>query len=372
MIKLQQYIVDVLNEKKHGILPVFIKCILSCLSVLYFLPVFSIILARELGILRPKKLSCPVISVGNITLGGTGKTPTVAFLTQIFINKGKKVGILSHGYKRKGKDPFQLVKPADTNASNVGDEPYLLASVFPQAKVVVGTDRIETGKYAVENGCDILLLDDGFQRRWQLKRDLDIVLIDASYPFGNRRLFPRGPLREPVSSLKEADLFIITKVEPKQDLKIIKLLLQRYSTAPIVEAKYKPCWFYNLEKERKSFHELIEKKIPLKELKGKKVLSLSAIAGPVLFERMLENLKIDVIGKIRYMDHHSYTADDIDHISILVKENSPQYIITTEKDAVRLFEFPLHRLLTVPVLALKIEMECLSGKETLLEKIGKL
>ncbi|MBU1486730.1 tetraacyldisaccharide 4'-kinase, partial [bacterium] len=280
------------------------------------------------GVFTSKRLSAKVISIGNITLGGTGKTPAVMALAKKLQGEGRKVAVLLRGYKGRLENKGGVVSDGSSlllNPREAGDEAYLLAKRLPKIPVLVGKNRIKSGKAAINKfGVDVLILDDGFQHR-RLARDLDIVLIDAANPFGAGRLFPSGILREPLSALSRADVFLLTRTDEAADYKKIReRLLKINPSALIIESVHKPISI--LDKEGKGH--------PLTIIKGKKVLALSGIGHPESFEMMLKNLGAKGAVCLRYPDHHSYSQRDIEEIKEKSKE--VELIISTEKDKVRL------------------------------------
>ncbi len=210
--------------KKTLLFPLFL------FSLLYGLVVSLRILLYQKGIFQSRSLPCKVISVGNITLGGTGKTPFVCWLAERIQGEGYRVAVLSRGYKGNFSGSFSLVSDGERTLCDVrqgGDEPYLMAQKLKGIPVIVGPQRWISGRYAVERfRTEVVILDDGFQHL-PLKRDLDLLLIDSSLPFGNGHLFPRGILREPLSGLSRADALILTKVGQSGNIKKIKENLSR-------------------------------------------------------------------------------------------------------------------------------------------------
>lgn len=351
-----KYIYNVAKDEKRGIIAAFLKLILSLLSFIY---VFGLILARigfYLGILRSVRLNCKVISIGNITLGGTGKTPFVRMLAKYLTQKGKKVVILIRGYKRKNFNP----EPLTLNPDVMGDEGYLLAqdSAVP---VLVGRDRIKTAYMAIEKyHPDIIILDDGFQH-WRLKRDLDVVLINALNPFGNKRVIPRGILREPLTGLSRADVFVLTKADLGEGVLALGQRLNALKPqALVIEAVHKPVCFYDLE----------GKKSELSSIKDKEVCIFSAIADPASFEKIILNLGAKIKFKFEFGDHHNYIQEDLDKIIKTCKNLNIPCFITTEKDAVKLLSLNLDK--SVHLLILNIELGIIRNEEEFYLRLHRL
>jgi tetraacyldisaccharide 4'-kinase len=262
-------------------------------------------------------------------VGGTGKTPTVQFLVQKFIDEGRKVAIVSRGYKGKRKHDPMIVSDGKTilaTAKESGDEP-LLHALNTKVPIVVGKDRYSACIMAKENfDIDTIVLDDGFQHR-KLKRDCNIVLIDATNPFGGGRLLPLGTLREDLKQLKRANEFIITKADLADDreIKKIKKYLSRYKKN-ISVAKYGVVSLKDLKGDRK----------PLFWINKKKVLLFSGLANPLNFEKTVISLMPSATDRVDFLDHHSFTEKDFKKIIKRANEMGADFIITTEKDIVKL------------------------------------
>ncbi len=274
----------------------------------------------HIGVFQTHRLDCKVISIGNITTGGSGKTPMAIYLAERLLERGKKVAILSRGYKGKIKDVGVVCDGENIllGPEDAGDEPYLMAVRLKTVPVIVGRDRYKTGTYAVERfNPDIILLDDGFQHI-RLARDMDIVLIDLRRGFGNGYLFPMGILRESLRGLNRASFFMVKGNE----LQIANLKKQN---KPIISFNYKPQAVINL---------LDNSRHNVDTLKGKKVVALSGIAEPKSFSETLKELGAIIIKEIIYPDHYFYTFDDLKKIKDAAAE--AEIIVTTEKDGVKL------------------------------------
>jgi len=344
-----------LKEDKNAIM----KFILLLVSKIYFIIIKLKIFLYKTKIIKQKRLPCKVISVGNITTGGVGKTSLVEFIAKNLTDK--KVGILIRGYKRKSKEKILLVKDS-LDPSYVGDEPYFLARELQNIPVIVCKDRYNGGKFAIDSfKTQVLILDDGFQRRFSLYRDIDIVVIDATNPFGNGYLIPRGILREEVENLKDADIFFLTKVDGAEDIKSLMNKLKKVNEeALIVESIYEPVELYSLFNW--------EEKYNTNELNGKKVLALSGIGNPFYFEKIILKLNVKEIYPLRFLDHHIYTKEDF--LSINKLSSKFDYIVTTEKDGVKLFNV-IDEDNAKKILVLKIRIKILKGEEEFLKIIIK-
>ncbi|MCA9816550.1 MAG: tetraacyldisaccharide 4'-kinase [Cyanobacteria bacterium HKST-UBA01] len=289
-------------------------------------------------ILTPTKLSAPVISVGNITVGGTGKTPVTIDIAQKLEKTGHKVGILSRGYKRRSQESHVVVSDGTeifVSCEEAGDEPYLMALSCPGAVVISGSSRIDTGKLAIEKfGCDVIVLDDGYQHV-KLERDRNLVLIDYSDNLEEESVLPAGRLREPLSGLGRATDLIITKLPEAPDelhLSRIRRLVQEASGESKNEITTCLCRFIP-RKLRSLFEEL-----DFESLRGTKVMTLTGIARPETFISTIEslNLNLTIADSMAFEDHHWFTATDLETIEARLAASKADFILTTEKDLVRL------------------------------------
>ncbi len=301
-------------------------------------------LLYSLQLLKTRTLSCPVISVGNITVGGTGKTPLVMMLAKGMMNRGISVAILSRGYKRT-----KISEPVVSNGRKVflspeesGDEPFLMAQACKGVPVLVGKNRFANGRIALRQ-FDIkgLLLDDGYQHL-PLRRDLDILLIDSHLGFGDEHLLPRGILREPLSHLRRADLFLLTKVEVlKASQSIERKINDIHPRADVFHSHYQPMGLGDAEGREEA----------LDVLKGKKVLALSGIARPDSFASLLRKCGAEIVSEAIFPDHHFYLPKDLSFIQ--EKSKGVDWIVTTEKDMLKLQKLGTDDL---PIRSLRIEM----------------
>ncbi|MBI3323822.1 MAG: tetraacyldisaccharide 4'-kinase [Candidatus Omnitrophica bacterium] len=281
----------------------------SVLEQLYRLGIAAIHLGFRRKLFRVHRLPVPVISVGNLTWGGTGKTPLVMVLARALEKKGRRVAVLTRGYG--------------------GDEAALLTERLEPIPVLVDPDRVETGNRAVrELGADLLLMDDGFQQ-WRVRKDVEILMADGAAPFGNGRMIPRGNLREPVSEAARANLIVVKDsglgVEAKREAE--RQLRARNKTAPIFFMRYQPTdlWRWSTDE-----------KVPLDSLQGQKICTLSGIGHPASFETAVGLLGGKVILRHRFRDHHVYTAGELIRILHRCRQHGIGRIVTTAKDAVRL------------------------------------
>ena len=346
--------------------------------------VFAVIVQVRLwlfdhGILRSHACGIQVISVGNLTVGGTGKTPVVEVFARSLQRSGRKVAVLSRGYKRVKPpattrllrklslrtivDPPLVVSDGKRlllDSATSGDEPYMLASNLPDVAVLVDKDRVKSSKYAIDKlDCDTLVLDDGYQYR-ALKHRLDIALVDSTNPFGNRHMLPRGILREPVRNIKRAGFIFITKSNGSGSEELKRQLRELNPDAEISECRHCARHLQDVYTgERK----------PLAFLDGLKVGAVSAIAVPTGFEQELRRRGAELVYFKRYPDHHRYTQQEIIEVINGSLEAGADAVLTTEKDAVR---FPLIERRDVPLYFLRVEIEMISGAEAFHEWISRI
>ena len=330
----------------------------SCLTpFFFFLYLFSILYdgiirlrnrMYDLGLFKTKKLGCKVISVGNITVGGTGKTPMVIMLANLLKERGYRPAVLSRGYGGKNKHPINVISDGNNilmDASVAGDEPTFIAKSVNRVPVVTGAKRCLTGRYAMDHlGADVLILDDAFQHR-SLFRDIDIVLLDSKRPFGNGFLLPRGPLREPAKALKRADILVLTRSDREGEKRTIDI---EFPPTPIFRGYHRP---KDLVKGNK------DDIYPLKYMEGKKVCAFAGIAKPESFRETIETLGAKVVAFTTFPDHHRYTTSDLKDIKSVSSNNSAEITITTEKDGIKLIDFPEFFR---DIFQLRIEMEIIN------------
>ncbi len=290
-----------------------------------------------------------VISVGNITAGGTGKTPATIYFTRRFFDAGQKVVVLSRGYGRSAPmdEPaavsdgrMVLVSPRES-----GDEPYLIAKKLPGVPVVVCGDRVRGAKFAIEKfQPQTIVLDDGFQHI-ALSRDEDIVVIDCTAPFGFEHLLPRGLLREPLLALRRAATFLLTRADECKHGDTVERLKEINPTAEVFLSRHRPVRFSRLD---------ASENFPCDFISGKRVLALSSIGNPMSFETALKRLGAEVAASLRFKDHHWYSPTDMGKIREAARQSRAEHIVSTEKDGVR-----LGLVADVPkdILLLEVELE---------------
>jgi len=312
------------------------------------------------GLFQSSSLACRVVSVGNITLGGTGKTPTVIHLAQLFQSRGLKTVVLSRGYRSQSPGPVAVVSDGKRillNAREAGDEPVLLAKALPGVPVIIGGHRVLSGRLAREQfSPDIIVLDDGFQHL-QLKRDADIVLIDQGFGFGNGCLIPRGILREPLSALKRADIVILSKkMGENHNHTTEQVIAARNPRAPVFSARYAIKGLTALDGAPAA---------DLRELKGKRVLALAGIGNPHYFTYLLRTHGIPVTEELILPDHHHYTAADARRLAAYLRR--VDCIITTAKDGCKMEGESFKHL---PILMLEVMLE-IDGEQAFSDALFK-
>jgi tetraacyldisaccharide 4'-kinase len=372
--------IDVIFQQRPGYRASLLRGFLYLCSKLYSL--IGVKFRRFLynvRILRDSTLGVQVIAIGNLTFGGTGKTPVVEKFARELQDEGRKVAILSRGYRskppplrsrlidklmfREDTTPPRIVSDGKSlllNSETAGDEPYMLASNLKDVVVLVDKDRVKSGRFAIEKfGCDTLLLDDGFQY-WKLRgRRHDVVLVDCQQPFGNEHLQPRGSLREPPEHLARANTIFITKSDGKTD-DLRRRIIQYNSTAAIIECIHSPLYFEDV---------FTGQRYGLEVLKGRRVASLSGIAQPESFERSLADLGSTVVYSKRFADHHRFSQQEILNAINRAKKRQAEFIITTQKDAVR---FPKIDRRDLPFYFMRVEIKIIGGADGFQDCVRKI
>jgi tetraacyldisaccharide 4'-kinase len=301
---------------------------------------------------KPRALDKVVISIGNITLGGTGKTPLVEYIARYLVEENIDVGILSRGYKRRDNSRQQVIvsngEKVIASVDEAGDEPFMLAQKLQGVKVVVGADRYQSGRLAErELGCDVLILDDGFQHL-SLKRDLNILVLDATDPFGGGEMVPYGKMREPIYALRRAQAIIVTRADrPFDQGELYRVLDGLGMNVPIIFAYHDIVGLRDLA---------TGKPAPIRTLNGAKAGVFCAIGNPQVFIEDLQWHQAEIVSEHVFTDHHQYTQADIDRIVSEAKASGASFLVTTEKDAVKLAGLPLGDL-PVYVIEIKAQFE---------------
>lgn len=375
----ETFVLEVIFDERRGASAQIARALLLTLSKVFQVAIKTRRLLYDLRILRDTTLGVQVIAIGNLTVGGTGKTPVVEKFARELRNQGRNVAILSRGYRSKppplhkklidrilfrhDTTPPRIVSDGRSlllDSETAGDEPYMLASNLKDVVVLVDKDRVKAGRYAIEKfGCDTLLLDDGFQY-WKLAgRRHDVVLVDRQQPFGNERLLPRGTLREPPSHLARASTIFITKSDGKT-AELRERIVKLNSSAGIIECIHHPLYLEDVfTGQRFDYH----------TIKGHRVASLSGIAQPESFEQSLVNLGAELVYSKRFADHHRFTQQEIINVINRAKKRQAEFIITTQKDAVR---FPKIDRRDLPFYFMRVEIKIVSGAEDFRDCVRKI
>lgn len=335
--------------------------ILFLLSIIYGFVVAILKLLYRIRILPSYRPGCKVISVGNITVGGTGKTPLVEYIAEYLRENYMSPGIIIRGYKRpKSKNAEVIAK--SNRYFEVGDEASLLKDNLRDITIGIGRDKIVSAKKLEQLNNHPLIIDDGFQH-WRLRRDLDIVTIDCTYPLASQRLLPLGRLREPLSSLKRAQILILTKTDfSQQNTLSIKEQLQKINPkALIASSVYQPVCFHDLKADE-------DVAIDSAAIKNEPVFILLGIANPIYFDKLLSNIQLNIKRELVYPDHYEYKDKDLDFIKIMAREMNVNTIVTTQKDAVRIRHL-FNYFENIGIYYLKIKLKITSNEEEFRNRI---
>lgn len=379
--KLEQYFIEVISEKRHEPRDLLISGLLFVFSRFYRHAIQFRLWLYDKRIIRNRAIGCLVVSIGNLTCGGTGKTPVVEVFAKTLSQKGRKVAVLSRGYRSKQRSIFTKLKQkflskkrevppkVVSDGQNLlldstfaGDEPYMLASNLKNVVVLVDKDRVKSGLYAIDEfQTDTLILDDGFQYL-DLKPHINILLVDSTQAFHNHHVLPRGLLREPIKNVRRADYIFLTKSNGGPHLRHLKSFLRKHNRrAEIIECCHKPKYLEDVyEKERRK---------DLAFLKGKKIAALSAIASPKSFEHFVTELGAEIVCRRRFADHHRFTQQEIIDLVNEAKRKHAEIIVTTEKDAVRM---PRLDRRDIPIYFMRVEIDILSGYESFEKSIERI
>lgn len=360
---------EVVFGRARGFRAWMMRCLLRFASFFFWILVQVRLFLFRRRIKTVHYLGTFVVSVGNITAGGTGKTPVVELLSRSLASRGRKCAILTRGYKshdlekpqvwldKEGKRVKRVPKIASDGKTRylsplyAGDEPFMLARNLDDVAVLVDKDRVKSGIFAIEQlGSNTLILDDGMQFL-KLKHEIDIVLVDCGFPFGTGALLPRGTMREPRASLKRASYIILTKSEDKPQDELIATIRKYNKVADIIVTNHAPVLLENI---------FTGEQLPLSALKGKYVACLSGIARPESFENLVESLGANVEIRRSYPDHYWFDQEDLDAFVERCAERAMDMIVTTEKDAVR---FLRPGEMDVPIYFLRIHIDILQGQE---------
>ena len=349
-MSLESFFHEVISPKRPlHLMPVY--GILRLVSMFYSLGQWVRAGLYSLKIFKTRRLDCRVISIGNLTLGGTGKTPTVMMVADTLRRQGFKPAILSRGYGGKSGEFVNVVNDGRQTLLSpemAGDEPVMMARRLKNIPVLTGRIRYETGKYAIEHlGADVLILDDGYQHL-PLHRDLNILLCDATRPFGNGVVFPAGELREPLSAMDRADVICLTRCRGDDSTDRVDGCNRKQ--VPVIKTGLRVQSVIEL----KSGEEM-----GIETIQNQTVAAFCGIAHPLDFFRTLEQVPVDIVNQSHFPDHHEYSSDELQAIENQGKQAGAKMIVTTEKDAVKLKDHAFD----LPVYAVRIALEILEGQE---------
>lgn len=380
---LELYTIDVILGRRAGASAALYGALLQALSWLWSAGAQAKLWLYQHRIFRDQPLGCLVVVVGNLTAGGTGKTPVVEKFARALRDRGRKVAILSRGYKSKRPPIWKRWWSAFTYAEEppprivsdgthvlldseaAGDEPYMLARNLPGVIVLVDKNRVKAGAYAIKKfGCDTLVLDDGFQYL-PLKGRLNLLLIDKTNPFGNGHLLPRGVLREPIKHLRRASYVFLTKSNGQRDAELERTIQEYNPGVDVIECAHRPQYLQRFGAA--SADE--SARVPLTFLKGRRVFAFSGIATPESFEKFLRDLGALLVGRERFLDHYRYGEDDIAELFELARRERAECLVTTEKDAVRI---AANHVCPLPLYYLRLEIDILRGAADFDEAVSRI
>jgi tetraacyldisaccharide 4'-kinase len=312
------------------------------------------------GFFSTESLPVPVVSVGNITFGGTGKTPFVIYLCRLLKEEGYRPAVLTRGYASKGGDAPRFVPTEGGYRKGCGDEPAMIASILKEIPVIVSPDRIAAAKLALDElVIDLFLLDDGFQHR-RLERDMDILLIDSQRPFGTLGLLPGLTLRESPAGVNRADLVVLTQCRPElEEYRAEETVRNFNEEAPILHALSFGSCFRTIDEDVL---------VSADDIRGNRVIGLSGIANPWRFFNDLRRFGALLCGEFVFEDHHDFTQEEIDRIVSRTLDEEAEAVVTTQKDAVRLEELDFRG---IPFIYRELQMRIVE-EERLLDLVKEM
>ncbi len=354
-LMIKEYYLSILSGQQKGLVATIIKSTLTSLTYPYSAVLKTRNAFYENGIIKSTRLPVKIFSIGNITTGGTGKTPLVENMAKALCKSGKKVAILSRGYGAGN------LSQKDNDIVN--DECLTLRENLHGVHILVGKDRVGNGEKAIRDfGVDCIILDDGFQH-FKIKRDLDVVIIDSLNPFGGEYLVPRGSLREPLENLRRADIFIISHCDQSSG-KVIKSIYTRLKQlnpeAPVCESIHRPVLLEDITGGST---------LELEWLKRKRIYGLSAIGNPESFASTLKGLGAELIKHRVYCDHHVYTLEELAGVVSEAKSLGADAIVVTQKDIVKIRNMSIKG---ANILSLRIEFEITEGIELYSKAIDRV
>ncbi|MBL8014503.1 MAG: tetraacyldisaccharide 4'-kinase [Candidatus Omnitrophica bacterium] len=344
---MKRYLYTLVNGQRRDIFALAITTIFIPFSWIYRFIVVFLRAAYARSIIFSKRVSVPVISIGNLTMGGSGKTPTAIFITKMLLAKKRKPAIILRGYK------------SGSGFSNDSDEQMMMAQTLPDVTVMANPDRYQAATEIIKHGqADVIILDDGFQH-WRLQRNLDIVLVDCVNPFGNGQVIPAGILREPVSALHKADIIMLTKSDLGNTADIRKRIARSFPDALLVETIHSP----------KSVTDIYSNQSCDLRRVISPVIAFCAIGDPVSFKSTLLSLGADIKEFVPFLDHHEYDVKDMQRIKDLCQAIGITTVITTAKDAVKLKNFG-ELWSGITVYKLNIEIQVVKGYQEFSQRIA--
>ena len=357
---MNEFLNFILYNKKELFIIKIILIPLFILSLIYSFIVFIKFNLYKYGLFKTHDSSCNVISVGNLTLGGTGKTPVTIYIADLLIKMNIKTGIVSRGYKSDLKNKHIIIDEnniKNLTAMQTGDEPLMIANRLKKVPVFCGKKRVNLCQVAYnEYHCNTVILDDGFQYL-KLKKDINIVLLDAQNPLGNKHIFPRGPLREPVSQLKNADIIWVNN-SAKTDI-LSQEITNKFKNKTIVSSKYEIADLINLSSKQSE---------KIENFKNSNSILVAAIARPDNLITFLKENNIKVKNHILFNDHHFYNNIDYLKINSKIKKFKASHLLITEKDSIKINIAKID----IPCIMIKINVKILNNKEGLLSMINKI
>lgn len=376
---MKDYLYAIITGRTTGVIPSLLIGLLTPLSYIYAVLLKTRGWLYDCGLLKQKQLPCTVISVGNIVAGGTGKTPVVIWIAKYLQDEGFQVGVLLRGYGREDRHSTLVVsdgKQILTSLTESGDEAGMIARKLPDVPVVVGSDRYTTGIEVIQlwrHAEGVLILDDGFQRR-QLARDLDILTIDSTQPFGTGKLLPAGTLREPKTALKRTDVLLLTRT----DLAAESINFERFvQGGQIFESHHQPIRLYQLStgSDRSESSERYEE-CGLDLLAGQRILAVCGIGNPKAFAETLRQLEPETVELLAFPDHHRYSLADLNDISTRARDIGVNIVVTTEKDSQKLKAFVGTTECSLPesvqFFVLEIELDIRTNPEDLKKRLQQV
>lgn len=366
---MKDYLYATITGRRTGIIPTLVIGLLTPLSHVYAVSLKMRDWLYDCQLLRQKRLPCTVISVGNIVAGGTGKTPAAIWIAKWLQSEGFPVGVLLRGYRRESHHSVSVVSDEEqilTSVAESGDEAGLIARKLPGVPVVVGRDRYAAGLKAIQlwgHTEGVLILDDGFQRR-QLARDLDILTIDSSQPFGTGKLLPAGTLRETKRALRRTDIVLLTRTDIASEPINFEQFIQ---DKQVFESRHRPAKLYQLRTREEH---------PLALLKGRHILAVCGIGNPESFVETLRQFEPKSVELLAFPDHHRYASSDLNIIKTRGCEAGVDIVVTTEKDSEKLAavivqtEFSCSE--SVEFFVLAVELKITTGLEALKKQLRQV